>query len=229
MNTPAQSARKRARSKTTTSRVLSRSIGTQTRVPRPIKYGLPATLKMGIKYSDLVSWDLAAITLGTYTFRANDLYDPDYSGTGHQPLGFDQLMAMYNRFTVIASDITVKFNSDDTQTATSYWFVMRKITSVETPNSLAEAIETPGSQWGGFNVTQGPLVLKQSFNRNKDHPGVKFSDDFEFGTAAQSPTNATYYQIAAQGSGTSNPGVVQMFAEIKYQVIFHDPKVLALS
>jgi len=227
---PPSSGRKRARSRSR-SRSLQRnfrSIGTQT-VPRSIPYGLPPTLVMGCKYSDLVTWDLAAIALGTYTFSANGLYDVDISGTGHQPLGFDQLMAMYNRYTVIVSDITCKFNSDDTQTSTSYWFCLRKITSNETPTSFAEAVETPSSNWGGYNVASGPLILKQKFNRRLDHPGVTYSDDFEFGTGAQNPTNATFYQIVGQGSGSSNPGIVQMYCEIKYKVIFHDPKVLSLS
>jgi len=41
-------------------------------------------------------------------FRANGLYDPDATlGAGHQPYGFDQLMALYNRYVVLGAKITV--------------------------------------------------------------------------------------------------------------------------
>lgn len=42
-------------------------------------------------------------------FRAGDLYDPDFTGTGHQPRGFDQLMTLYDHFVVLHSKITVYF------------------------------------------------------------------------------------------------------------------------
>lgn len=41
-----------------------------------------------------------------YKWSVNSLYDPDYSGTGHQPRGFDQLSALYSEYRVHA----VKFN-----------------------------------------------------------------------------------------------------------------------
>lgn len=37
----------------------------------------------------------------------NSLYDPDYTGSGHQPMGFDQVMALYSDFWVTASSITI--------------------------------------------------------------------------------------------------------------------------
>jgi len=37
---------------------------------------------------------------GDYIFRLNSIYDPDLSGGGHQPMGFDQLAALYNRYQV---------------------------------------------------------------------------------------------------------------------------------
>lgn len=42
-----------------------------------------------------------------YTFRVNSLYDPDYTGTGHQPLGYDQLAPMYKQNVVHACRIKV--------------------------------------------------------------------------------------------------------------------------
>lgn len=36
------------------------------------------------------------------SFRVNSLFDPDKTGTGHQPMGFDQLMLLYFRYKVFA-------------------------------------------------------------------------------------------------------------------------------
>lgn len=40
--------------------------------------------------------------LGAYAFNLNSIFDPNRSGVGHQPYGFDTLSTMYNRYRVIA-------------------------------------------------------------------------------------------------------------------------------
>ncbi|WP_219929646.1 hypothetical protein, partial [Achromobacter pulmonis] len=42
-------------------------------------------------------------TVDTHIFRANSVYDPDESGVGHQPTGFDQLMEFFQYYTVVAA------------------------------------------------------------------------------------------------------------------------------
>lgn len=44
-----------------------------------------------------------------YTFSANGLFDPNITGIGHQPRGFDQLMALYNHYQVIESKCYFKY------------------------------------------------------------------------------------------------------------------------
>ena len=40
----------------------------------------------------------------------NSLFDPNRTGTGHQPYGFDQLSTFYNRYYVTGSKMTVTFS-----------------------------------------------------------------------------------------------------------------------
>lgn len=212
-------------------RIRRRNVGTQTRVPRLLsnKTPLPVHLFTKTRYSETITWDLSALALGTYTFRCNDLYDPNVSGAGHQPMGFDQLMALYTKFTVNASKITIKFNSDDTAISTSYWFAVRKITTNTTPTDFDEVVETDGAMFGGFNVGMGPLTLTNEYSLKGDNPTSKWSDNDMWGLSSSSPSNLHHFQIACQGAGTSNPGVVQMKVLIEYDVVYHDPVALIRS
>lgn len=60
------------------------------RIPRAIRataMGQPKRKLIKFKYFDTVTLDPSAVpnTPAKHVFRGNDLYDPDYTGTGHQP------------------------------------------------------------------------------------------------------------------------------------------------
>ncbi len=54
-----------------------------------------------------VSTTSSVNTANTYSFRLNSLYDPNYTGTGHQPYQFDQLSPIYNNYLVTRADFKV--------------------------------------------------------------------------------------------------------------------------
>ncbi len=56
--------------------------------------------------------DTATANAITQQFRGNSCFDPDYTGTGHQPLGFDQFMALYASYRVMSFKITVRLASE---------------------------------------------------------------------------------------------------------------------
>lgn len=61
----------------------------------------PPSFKAKLKYADIYTASTAggsAVT--TRQFNLNSVYDPDLTGTGHQPYGHDQLIAIYNRYRV---------------------------------------------------------------------------------------------------------------------------------
>lgn len=51
-----------------------------------------------------------------YAFRINSLFDPNSSGIGRQPYGFDQLAALYNRYRVIAVKMRIISGVPDANT-----------------------------------------------------------------------------------------------------------------
>ncbi|WP_218254000.1 hypothetical protein, partial [Candidatus Magnetobacterium casense] len=52
-----------------------------------------------MKYSDVIS---GGALFGDVHMNLNSLFDPNRSGIGHQPYGFDQLATLYNRYRVIS-------------------------------------------------------------------------------------------------------------------------------
>lgn len=60
-----------------------------------------------IRYSDSFQLTTTAGAVSTYVFAANGLYDPNITGTGHQPMGFDQLMLFYNHYCVAKAKISL--------------------------------------------------------------------------------------------------------------------------
>lgn len=48
---------------------------------------------------------------GVYTFRLNSCYDPDLTGAGFQPVGFDQYALIYQKYLVYGGNWTVSFSS----------------------------------------------------------------------------------------------------------------------
>lgn len=68
----------------------------------------PPTYNARLKYtqSNILTGGTAGVMGTEQVFRLSSLYDPDFTGTGHQPYGFDQLAALYKKYMV--SDVLVK-------------------------------------------------------------------------------------------------------------------------
>lgn len=64
--------------------------------------------KTKLIYSDFYDTATNGIGILYHQFNANSLYDPDFTFTGHQPRGFDQLMTLYQSYTVTGVKIIVE-------------------------------------------------------------------------------------------------------------------------
>lgn len=52
--------------------------------------------------------NITGLTGNEYAFRLASLFDPNFTGTGHQPRGFDQMAALYTEYVVYKVQIQVR-------------------------------------------------------------------------------------------------------------------------
>jgi hypothetical protein len=67
--------------------------------------GFPDQLRCTLKYQESGVSFTSSVTPAAQVFRINSMFDPDLSGGGHQPNGFDQLNVVYGQYCVMASKV----------------------------------------------------------------------------------------------------------------------------
>jgi len=74
---------------------------------------LPNSFSVRLKYCAVpnLTTTASAGTAASYIFRLSSLFDPDLSGTGHQPYQFDQLTPVYTKYLVKGVSIRVRFRN----------------------------------------------------------------------------------------------------------------------
>lgn len=190
------------------------------------------TFKAGLKYCEnSFSLNPSLSGAGSYVFSANGLYDPNITGVGHQPSGFDQLMLMYDHYTVIGARMTCTFVNTDTTYAQQVAIVARDAPTTQADirasveaGTCVHAVLSPA---GGDRSTQ---TLVYNLNPNKFLGRSKpLADSTLKGTAGTNPSEQVYFHLMADPGGANDSAVVNCKALIEYTVIFHEPKEVGLS
>lgn len=68
---------------------------------------IPQRMIVKHKYATSVSVAAGGGALASYIFNLNSMWDPDRTGTGHQPYGRDTYATLYNRYRVISCSYRV--------------------------------------------------------------------------------------------------------------------------
>lgn len=74
-------------------------------VPRN-KLAFPSNIRTTLRYSERQPFLLSSLTPSVTEFAVNNLRDPNYTGVGHQPRGFDEYMDLYGSYTVHGATIS---------------------------------------------------------------------------------------------------------------------------
>lgn len=137
-----------------------------------------------MKYSDTFTLSLA--NSYQYVFNLNSIWDANRTGVGHQPYGFDQLAALYNRYRVIKTKYII--NAYSAAVPIRYGCIV----SNDTPpiNNISELAESPRAQTRvqlpGGNTTKitGTAYIPSVVGRSK---AQYMADDRYQALTTQSP------------------------------------------
>jgi len=184
-----------------------------------------------LKYADNFSSTGAAIDK---VYRLNSIFDPDHTGTGHQPLGRDQYVNFYNRYRVLK--VRMKLHVASAYVADAQPFIVTIVPDNATTahTSVTQSAEQQGasthSPTGG---SPGSIVIKRSFDCRKI-TGVtskEYQDDRFQALFSTSPAEDIMLHITATDytGGVFAVNIIRFFIELSFQVEMFDPVPLGQS
>lgn len=170
-----------------------------------ISYGFPRCQLVRMVYFQQIQLDPAG-TPATHVFRANSIYDPDYTNTGgHRPLYASQYDAVYNKYKVVSSriDITGANDYSDQNNVMGNLVVCTLSHTTSAYTSITEACEAKGAKYRQCHERRPMRKLTNTFSAKKFFclSSVKDADEIDGnmgGTLTGSnPNQQAYYVIQA--------------------------------
>lgn len=195
------------------------------KAPMPNKF---ATKLRYVGYADLDPsvGGLAAV----HVLNAIGLYDPDITGVGHQPRGFDQFMTMYDHYHVIGAKVTIdfmhKFNTNGYSLMCGIAIKDSNITYSD-PNDYLEGRNIISCVLPATHSTDsGPIRrLSKTFSTKKFFGVKNVLDTNEYkGSATANPNDSAYFHVFCAPFQAVDASAIIVQFRIDYYVVFTEPK-----
>jgi len=173
-----------------------------------------------------------------YFFSANGLYDPNVTGTGHQPMGFDQMMLFYEHYCVTKARAQVTFAGTDSDFPNMVGVYLSPdavastdhVKAVENGLLKMRLIDNEASAGGtGQRLAKFEIDVDVAkyFGRRSSQDLV---DDVDCrGSATANPTEQVYFGVCAWGFPIGAPMQVYAAITISYDAVFLEPRKVASS
>ncbi len=206
------------------------------RVPRQMALVVPQTMVTKLRYyhhGDTLDPGIAG-TVGQ-TFSTNSLFDPDVTGGGHQPMGFDQFANFYKQYTVLGAKISTTFicRGGDSGGVNQY----RVGVFVDDVNSLTHTVDNiielgrgPSRVMSWANGGRGVVTMSRKWSAKKYFKVATMRDSDWQTLFTASPAKRAYFHVWAAGVlAADNPAALVFSSTIDYICKFTERVELAQS
>lgn len=194
--------------------------------------GLGSRTNVNLIYYDKdinINGGLAGIAT-TYSFRA-DLFDPNFTGVGHQPLGFDQLMAFYERYCVYECEYKVTFFATTTQQHIGLVHISDDSTvSTNLPqlveNGMTQTVGIPGTNGSGYATITGTIDIAKVHGVTRQK---LLSDDTYWGTKSVPAADAVFIHLACANPTAENGSTQEVTVELRMKAVLMGTQLVSQS
>lgn len=192
------------------------------------KQPIPDEMWVTLSYTDRRD-ATSSVGAYAYVYALNDVYDPDVTGIGSQPLAYDQWVALYNRWVVLASEIEVTCTSRSVSNQLAVAVVPCSSNTL-VPTSYEAAAQM---RYAKIAATTGggpspKIVLKAKVNEVSGVPLQSVQSDDQFsGSNSASPSRRLVWGIFTETSGASDS--FSLSVKIRYKVRFCQVKLADVS
>lgn len=207
-------------------------------IPRTLNStGFPRMLRMTHKYVEcgIQLNYTAASSMAVYRFSVNSLFDPNHTGTGHQPSYFDTMSGLYDHYCVIASRISLKVNPGSFSSASliapsvGTLYVddnsSTSLTRVQIAAEQASALRV--REFGGSNDHDN-IVFRKNWSAVKAFGPNPLANDKLIGLAGASPTEQQYFVFCFETNDLSG-ATIYLNATIEYIAVWSELKDITAS
>lgn len=225
MLVPYRSGAKRKYAMSSTKAKTSAKKAQLARIPRPVRsfnqLGFPKTLKFVHKYCESVAVSGTAGVPFKYQFSCNGLYDPNITGTGHQPMYFDQVAGLYNQYRVIGSKLRASW-STGSGTTVPYIFGCYIDDDSAAFISQNDILEQKSTKWTSIAPQTPNMGNIQMFWSARSNFGPAYVDQNFQGTGSANPSEQQYFTLFGYAQDSTSAVAGWVTVELEYITIWNE-------
>lgn len=203
---------------------------------RLVKGGFPKTKLVRLRYCEEVLINATAGAVQSHSFAANGMYDPNITGTGHQPMNYDTWMGLYDHYVVLSSKIKathVWSSSGDAPSPTAYLAIgLTDVAGQLAAMAPMELLENRTVKKAKYLIPpsisaapNGSVSVGMSFNASKffgvSKSAVTANDKLQ-GSTTTNPTDLANFEIACAAVGGNDPAAFRFLVEIEYVALLSE-------
>lgn len=167
-------------------------------------------------------------------YSVNGVFDPDITGTGHQVIGFDQMMAAYNHYSVIRAKLTVTFLNNGDAPARCGVYLNPEPTPLTDQVRIMEngLVKTVVCECKTVPAGDRMRSVSMDCDVRRYFGKGRYSELLEVnysGTAAANPPEQVYFTVFTLNPFDATTTTVLYDVVLSYDVIYHEPRKLVSS
>ncbi len=207
-------------------------------LPMGLQIAFADEMYVKLRYVEVISMNAGAGGTTSHTFSANGMFDPNITGVGHQPIGFDQYMKAYQHYSVVKSNITVKPVNNAAAAvvpgACGCYLSATGTYSHPTSDGGAAAIESQvdAARWMvcGHNNTDSDRNMRVYFSKEKIYGSrAKSYEDTLAGSDSSNPSEQSFYVMWQAALGGNDPILSLFYVTIDYWARLYEKAKLPTS